>query len=430
MILENIEQQLLQRRQGDFLYPDYDAYCVANIPEAILYLLGQRPTSRLAPLLDQGGLRPKEQQKVILFLVDGFGYRQWLRYQDRQPFLQRSTKHATLAPLTAVFPSTTSATLTTVHSGLTPQEHGLLEWLIYDERVGELIYTLPFDTLQQRGRDSLAAAGVSPKVLFDGRTIHQELQSAQIPSFTFTRNWYAHSAYSKLIHAGSTMNAFKDLPDLFQRLRATLQSVEGPAYCYVYWGGIDNAAHEFGPHSKEYLTALDEFFALLQTEFIEQLDERTRRESVLLMTADHGQVNIHPEQTIFLNEHPRVVENLRLDQTGNRIMPWGSPRDVYLAVQPGKRDEVITYLQDMLGDKALVMTTEQALADGLFGRGQLHPSFRGRIGDILILPYGEETVWYEHVPGKKFQLRGMHGGLHEEEMLVPFMIARPEQLLP
>jgi hypothetical protein len=66
---------------------------------------------------------------------------------------------------------------------------------------------------------------------------------------------------------------------------------------------------------------------------------------------------------------------------------------------------------------------------GLFGKGKPKKEFYERVGNLLILPYKNHTIWYEHIKGKKFDLLGHHGGLSEDEMLVPFAIAKLSNLL-
>ena len=110
-------------------------------------------------------------------------------------------------------------------------------------------------------------------------------------------------------------------------------------------------------------------------------------------------------------------------------MPWGSLRDIYISVQPEKLDEVFSFLTRALESRALVLRTEDALSRGLTGRGPLHPQFRSRTGDILVLPDDDLTVWYEHTRGRKFSLLGMHGGLSPDEMLVPLAVAPLDRLV-
>src|SRR3989344_2803977 len=144
MVFEEIEKQIKEKQNGEFLYPRYESFCFSNIPSAVLYLLGLRKESPLASILNKADITPANSKKVILFLVDGFGYKQWLKYADQYEFLKRFTEKGVVAPVTTVFPSTTAAALTTVHSGLTPQEHGLPEWWVYFDELDKIIVTLPF----------------------------------------------------------------------------------------------------------------------------------------------------------------------------------------------------------------------------------------------------------------------------------------------
>ena len=429
MILEKIQKQIEGQRQGEFIYPCYESYCFSNIPFAILYLLGLRKINPLSGILNKAGIIPANSKKVVLFLIDGFGYKQWLKYADKYEFLKRFTKKSIVAPMTTVFPSTTAATLTTIHSGLTPQEHGLPGWWVYFDELDKIIATLPFTPLGEEGRDTLLEAGVDPKVLFDGKTIHEILSESKIPSFTFIRNTYAKSAYSKTVHKGSETISFINFSDLLVNLRKKVAEIPAPAYFYVYWDAVDSISHTYGSQMEQYFAELNGFFYLLQEEFIQKIEKNLAKEVSILITSDHGQVNVDPKQTIYLNQYSKVVDNFQVGPSGNKILPWGSPRDVFLAIKPEKLDKVFEFLTKTLQDKAIVMKTERALEKGLFGQGDLHKKFRNRIGNILILPQNNLTVWYEYFKDEKFDLLSMHGGLSSDEMLIPFAVAKGSQLI-
>ena len=427
MIFEEIEKQIREKQNGEFLYPRYESFCFSNIPSAILYLLGVQKKSPLTGILDKANITPVDSKKVILFLIDGFGYKQWLKYADKYEFLKRFTERGVVAPVTAVFPSTTAAALTTIHSGLTPQEHGLPEWWVYFDELDKIITTLPFTPIGEKGRDKLLDAGVDPKILFDGKTIYEILSEAKIPSFTFIRDTYANSAYSKTVHRGSETASFINSSDLLANLRKKVAEASAPAYFYVYWDAVDSIAHTYGPHTEQYLAELNGFFYLLQKEFIGKIGNFADEVSIMI-TADHGQVNVEPKQTIYLNQYPEVADNFQVGPGGNKILPWGSPRDVFLAINPEKLDKVFEFLKKTFEGKATIMKMETALERGLFGHGNLHKKFQSRIGNLLILPHGNSTIWYEHFKDEKFDLLGMHGGLTEEEMFVPFAVAKGNQL--
>ncbi len=425
MLPQKIRDMFPHAGHYDEVLPDYKENCFANIPSAVAHLLGVQASSPLGPILDAAKITPGPQ-KVVLFFVDGFGYTQWLRYTPQFETLKRFYRDGSLAPLTSIFPSTTAAALTAVHSGFTPMEHGLPEWWVYFRELGKIVTTLPFTLMGEKGNDQLLAAGVDPKILFNGTTLYEKLAASGVSSTVLVDADYAHGAYSSLVHRGSTTLPFADVRNMFDTLRRHLESSSGPSYTFVYWANIDAIAHEFGPHSDEYRKSLHEFFDAFETEFVAKLSLGAARDLTLLMTADHGQILVDPKRTVYLDCYPEVVDNLRVGPEGKKILPWGSPRDMFLAVQPEEIDSVVDFLERTL-DARVVRSTD-ALAAGLFGKGVIHPEFTSRIGDILIIPHGDGTVWYEHTPGKKFNLHGMHGGLHKEEMLVPFALLKGDRL--
>jgi hypothetical protein len=108
-------------------------------------------------------------------------------------------------------------------------------------------------------------------------------------------------------------------------------------------------------------------------------------------------------------------------------LPTGSHRDVFLHVKEEKLTETKELLSEKIGAKAKIVETKQAIGDGLFGRGDICSQFFDRVGNLLILPHRNETVWFDHF-NMNYNPVGQHGGLNEEEMLVPFTISRLSNL--
>jgi Type I phosphodiesterase / nucleotide pyrophosphatase len=424
MILAEIQRHIEDRAHGDVVYPCYESYCLSKLPSAVLALLGiPQPDHALFKLVQDTVAHRQFPRQVVLILIDGFGWHQWLRYAERYDFFNRVTSRGIVAPITTVFPSTTAAALTTIHSGLTPQEHGLPEWWVYFDELDTIAASLPFTPLGARGRDKLLEAGVKPSILFGGRTVYQTLAKAGVPSFTFIRDAYAHSAYSSVVHKGSVTVPFITSSDMLVNLRRKIAEVSGPAYFFVYWDAVDAIAHTYGPHTEQYHAELAGFSYLLQRELIENIPGHAAADILLLVTADHGHINVVPRRTLYLNRMAGLVESLEVSHAGRRIPPWGSPRDVFLRVQEERLPEVVAWLTKRLAGKATVMTTAEALQRQLFGVGKLHKRFKHRVGNLLILPKHDHLIWFEHLKGKKFRLQGMHGGLRPDEMLIPLAAA-------
>jgi hypothetical protein len=87
-------------------------------------------------------------------------------------------------------------------------------------------------------------------------------------------------------------------------------------------------------------------------------------------------------------------------------------------------------LRKLINGNGEVISTQEAINRGLFGVGRVSERFQRRIGNVHIMPGPGSEVWYEHKPGERFSLLGHHGGLSEEEMIIPFAISRLSALLP
>jgi hypothetical protein len=415
-----------QGGDGDFVYPRYEENCISNIPGAILDWFGVKNERKLP--LEIGKGVDGEASKVVLFVLDGFGYNQFLRYYRENKFLANLAEKGEVLPLTSVFPSQTTNALTTLNTGLTPQEHGLFECFIYLKEIGMIVNTLRFEPLGSRRRNELLERGFNPSILFKGKTIQATLGEAGVKTFVHVYISDAYSACSKILFDGSTIVPSLKSSDLIVNLRKNLEKIEGPAYFFVHLGNLDRIAHEYGPNSYEYSTELSVISYLLNKELVQKIDRKTAGETLILATADHGGVDIVPKDTTYLNWFPEVVENLQQGNCGKRILPTGSPRDVFLHVKEDKLTETQKLLTQKIGSKAQVVETKEAIKNGLFGLGEVGNEFFDRVGNLLVLPYGNETVWFEHFKGRKFSLHGHHGGLNEDEMMVPLVVTQLNNL--
>lgn len=428
MILKEVEDDIEGRKKGgEFIYPLYEKYCFSNIPPTILGFFGvknKRPA--LPPELYEG--RTEGSNKVVLVLIDGLGYNQWLQYSKNYEFFNAFTKEGLVAPITAVFPSTTASALTTINTDLTPQEHGLLEWIVYFKEIDMIIKTLPFAPLGEKCQDRLLEMGVDPKILYSGGTIHQTLKEAGIKSFAFVNGSYAFSSYSKLVHKAANIIPFINSSDLVVGLKKCLEKERGPAYFYVYIGDMDSVEHKYGPHTDEHRAELSALSYLFKKELLEKIDKKAAKETTIMVTADHGQLNILPRETIYLNRYKKLADAFQRGRKRKPILPTGGPRDVFLHIKPDMLEEAHGFLSNRLKGKAKVMKTDEAIKTGLFGIGEPIKEFYERVGNLLILPYKNNTVWYEHIKGKRFELLGHHGGLSRDEMLVPFAVAKLSDL--
>ena len=130
-----------------------------------------------------------------------------------------------------------------------------------------------------------------------------------------------------------------------------------------------------------------------------------------------------------MNRFSKFLKDLGHKPTGEVIPPWGSARDTYFQVEEGRLDDAEKYLERRLKEIASVLRVEDAIEQGLFGINRPSRKFRRRVGNLMILPHGNKTVWYRYRKGDSLELRGHHGGLSEDEMTIPLAAARVSDLL-
>lgn len=412
----------------ELILPSYDGSGLANIPPTILSLLGvatERKT--LHPEFYKGILNGGEPKKVILILIDSFGYNSWLRNSKDHPFFNLFDQKGRVSRLTSVFPATTSAAITSLNSGLTPQEHALFEMFMYLPERDRIIDTLRFRDFGDEEPDSLKSKGIHPEVLFRGETIYEKLDLSGIRSFTI--NPYAGSVFSELIHKGSEAISFKDNPDLAVKLRERAMEEE-KSYIHVYLDSLDSTAHKYGPESEEYHRELSSISSLLEKVFLKQANN-IAGETLIIVTADHGQIRVAPGETIFLDEYKWLTDSLQENREKMPVFPAGSLRDLFLHIKPEKLDEVNQLLSEGLKGRAKVFRVDEMVKMGVFGVGIPSQEFISRAGNLVVLPYQGSSIWYRNPglePHRSLGYRGHHGGLNEEEMFIPFAVAKLSDL--
>ena len=427
MIHKNILNELLkEQRHNDFIHPAYGGSSIAEIPISVLEFFGIKADR---PTLKATNLKQLKADRLLFFLVDGLGYSHFTRAMPQSPFLTKLAVDGDLYPLTSVFPSTTSAALTTLHSGLTPQEHGLPEWHVYFEEFDSIVATLPFRLMNSLQTDSLTELGGKGTMLYEGPTVYEQLAAHDIPSFMFILEDYAGTVYSSSVHRGSMLLPFRDGPDLMRQLIDKLPGTKGPAYFFVYWGKIDSIAHQYGPNTPEHLQSIQQFTALVEHEFLTKITPEDANDTLVLLSADHGHVDIKGDELIYLNRYPIIGDSLERSKNNRLILPSGSPHDVFLYIKPEKLHEVAHFFKSELKNKAEVLLVNDAIKLGLFGINSPSATFKRRIGNLLILPRPGHHVWYEFFPSLPFEMLGIHGGLTQDEMMVPLGVAPLTALL-
>lgn len=393
-----------------FVKPDYNSGGFAGLPRAIQSFLG----GQRFPLPLNGF--QAEYENVVLCFIDGFGWRHFEKFGSH-PFLERFSRHGAAVKLTSQFPSTTSGHVTCIHSGLNVGQSGVFEWNYYEPLLDAMIVPLLFSFSGTGERDKLKTTGIDPKRLYPTHTLYQDLKKLGVSSSIFQHREYTPSTYSDILFKGANARGFKTLPETLVNLRSRLENAKGKNYFFLYYDKIDTISHDYGPDSVHVEAEADMFLHTMES-FISKMK---KGKTLFLLTADHGQSEVDPATTLYLNKvFPGFEKFVRTNQKGQLLIPGGSCRDLFLYIKDELLDEAQDLLAKGLAGKADVVKTADLVAQGYFGP-EISDAFRARVGNLVILSYRYESVWWYEKGKFEQKYYGHHGGLTPQEMEIPLL---------
>lgn len=398
-----------------FIKPQSD-YNFANLPSLIFNLFLNQPTNMHKNVLE-GNKRP---EKVVFFLIDGFGWN--LLSSNRSISSVRNFfKDGKLTKINSQFPSTTTAQVTTINVAKSVTEHGLYEWNCYDPDLDEIITPIPFSLTGSKENELLRNTNLIPEKLYPKNTIYTVLKKNKVKSYVLQNIEYSSSTYNKQMFKDSELVSYKTTTEGLVKLSDKINSDSGKAYFYFYFSGIDSMGHAYGPDSPFVKSEIESFFMLLNKFFSSRVNSKN---VLLLLTADHGMARMNPRATIYLDkEIPKIASFIKRNKRKKLLVPAGSPRDMFLHIKEELLDEACELLGKKLNGKAEVIKTKDLINQGYFG-SKITKGFLARVGNLVILPYNGESVWWygDGVYEQKFL--GHHGGLTPEEIEIPLLTKR------
>ncbi len=396
------------------IFPDYKANCFSNLPILTKVFFGLEGKDKLP--ISFKNKRFLQKQNLIFLFIDSFGWRFIEKYQAH-PFLKKLIRYGQLVKATSQFPSTTAAHVTTINVGLPVGEHGVHEWFYYEPEVDKIIAPLLFSLAgPKEGRGNLESYGVSPERLFPFKTLYEELKEFGIKSYTFGFKEFTPSPYSNVVFKGAEkVIPYSTLPEAITNLFEILYLAKGRSYFYLYFEKIDSINHVYGPSSSQSEAEIIAFLEIMDKVFWPKFEKVLKNTSFVLF-ADHGQIEVDPQRTFYLNrEVPSIEKYLRTNKEGRVLAPAGSPRDMFLYVKEELLEETEGVLKKKLAGIAEVVRTEEFVKKGYFGE-KVSERFLERVGNLILLPYPGETVWWYEKDRFEMRYFGHHGGLSAEEM--------------
>jgi hypothetical protein len=408
----------------EFILPQYGGYSIANLARTIVSLLGKEQEETLAQAGLEAALPGNAWEHlvggvrtVVVVILDAVGYLGFKRLLEREETgFGQLVENGTFVPLTSVFPSTTMAALGTIWTGRTPADHGFLGRKLFLAEYGFLADMIRLMPAIHGQPGSLMQWGWVPEAFIPVPHLAQLLSDAGCRTMAHLYGPHAGGGLSRLFLRGvEHIEGFINYSDMWINVRETVaQRTKAPLLVSAYWAGTDDVAHAYGPEDERLEAAVRQIAQSFERDFLAPLPAAAREGTVVIITADHGQVETPPERAVHLKEHPELKEMLLWP-------PSAEPRASYLHVRRGCAEMARNYIASYLGDQFLVLEMEQAVAAGLFGPGEMPRESRKRLGDLLLLARDDSRLIPE---GASAADRGEHGSLRPAEMLVPLLMAR------
>ncbi|WP_156688541.1 alkaline phosphatase family protein [Mycobacterium sp. Marseille-P9652] len=334
--------------------------------------------------------------RVAVVLVDGMGWHLLPELAASAPMLASvlAGDIGRLTELACTFPSTTPTSLVSLGTGAQPGEHGILGFTLNVPGTDRVLNHV-------RWRDDPPHGQWQPLP-----TWFERLERAGVAARAVLPEWFIGSGLTDAAYGGARFRPVGPADDYVQRVTDELRAA--PGLVYGYMADLDTAAHVFGVGSTEWHEAAVRVDAQL-TRLVDALPP----DATILVTADHGGLNVPAGARIDLDDDPALAAGVRVVA--------GEPRVRYLHTEPGAAADVQATWREALDGHADVYARDEAVATGMFG--PMKPENALRIGDVVVVCTGDAAVLATgHEPPESAQLIGFHGAGTPAEMAIPLIV--------
>lgn len=335
-------------------------------------------------------------RRVVVVLVDGLGLHLLPLAAPHAPLLASVLAGRTgrLTPLECTFPSTTPTSLVSFSTGVDPGQHGILGFTLNVPGSDRVLTHILW-------RDDPPVRTWQPVP-----TWFERCTAAGVPTTVVLPAEFKGSGLTRAAYRGARFAGVRPGEDPAVRIeRALRRSRTGLVYGYT--SVLDTAAHVHGIASEQWQQAAAAVDALLA-----RILTGLPADTLLLVTADHGGLDLGPDGRLDLADQPHLRD-------GVRVLA-GEPRVRYLHTVDGAAEDVAARWRERLGPDTLVQSRDEAVDAGWFGA--VADAHRARIGDVVVICRGATAVFdSEREPPELTTLVGFHGSDSAVETAIPLI---------
>ncbi len=365
--------------------PGYGQHSIADLLPGIAANVGVPGCRDVAGLPGSG--------RYLLILVDGLGWHQLRQAGEAAPYLAGLQDSA--RPLTATVPSTTATSLASLGTGLPPGQHGIVGYVSRIPGSQVLLNALSWS-------DDPDPRSYQPRP-----TVFERVADAGVAASSVSPRHFAGTGLTTAAQRGAQFIGYRRQTTDRERAELITQAVTRSPYSlvYAYEREVDHAGHRYGVGSPQWLQELRRVDRRCQL-----LAQWLPRDVCMLVTADHGMINVDSEHRIVVEDEPDLIAGI--DAVG------GEPRFRQLYIDHADPGLVARRWSDRLGELAWIRTRDQAIAEGWFGC--VDAAVAERYGHVVVAMRNDWAIMTRTQP-REMDVIGMHGSLSPAEMLVPLL---------
>lgn len=378
------------------ILPNYKNSSIVNLMSSLCQSMNY--STPYAPYTGLDKQKLQSYDNIILLVIDGLGYN-FIQQVGKDSFFQKHLQDR----LTSIFPSTTASAITAYSTGLSTQQHALTGWFVYFREVAMAGIGLPFTARAKNTPLPLPA-----KKIMNFSNLYDNIDRS---SYYIVPSSIKDTETTDVLAGKSQRRGYSNLTGFGKQIVQTISKDDSTKYIYAYWPNFDKLCHFNGVGSnktKEHFQQLNDFVVNLSKKL-------SNTNSLLLVSSDHGMLDIKPENHIYMKDHPKLAETL--------VMPLsGEPRIPYCYVKASRIDDFLEYMEKHLSYAYRVKKSTDLIAENYFGLGKENIRLRDRIGDFTLLPKGD-YVFKDGVMGEKIHdFIGYHAGSSPQEMYIPLVV--------
>ncbi len=354
---------------------------------------------------------------VVVYLIDGLGASMLDEFADVAPTMSRLSKAAESMTIRTCIPSTTAASITSLGTGRAPGEHGMVGYSVFLAEIDCVVNLIHF-TKYGRTKEGTIADRVVPEVIQPHEPVLSRVRHDGIATFSVSPDHFEGTPLTRAALRGPDFVGWKDPGDGIDLVAAVAAEPDGASaqessrcrLVYTYFSQLDFFGHIHGRGSAEFCTQLS-----LVDGLVDRLARELPGDCVLLITGDHGLVNIAESAKVDFDSDAELSEGVRALS--------GEPRFRHVHALPGDDARVLDVWRSRLGDDAWVLTRDEAIRAGWFGP-RVESRVAGMIGDVVVAFASPMGVFQRRVDPLQARLVGHHGSFTPDESEIPLLVTR------